>query len=216
MKVTCYLMVLSVSIFATNAATGANLIANGDFELGNTGYNTGFNTSYIYSPTGFPEGTYAVNTNPRNLNTLFADYHDHTTGAGNMLIANGATNPNVTVWEQILFVTPDTSYEFSFWLSTANEYVPSGINPADLEYFINDISLGIISTPEQYGVWIQESNFWYSGASTTATIKIIDTDINGWGNDFALDDISFVPVPEPATLLLLGLGGLATMRRRRA
>jgi hypothetical protein len=205
-----YLMAFVVSILVTNGAIGANLIVNGDFEQGNTGFNNGYSYS---SDSLFPEGTYTISTNPRNFGTLFASYNDHTTGAGNMMIANGATISNVTVWEQTVSISPNTNYEFSFWLSTAND-APDNINPAELEYFINDVSLGMISSPEQMGIWIQESKFWYSGAYTAATIKIVDTDTNWWGNDFALDDISFVP--EPATLLLFGLGGLATMRRRRA
>ena len=197
-------VIVLLGISYAKTASGENLIYNGDFEQGAVGFNTG----YVYNSTAFPEGTYSICTNPRNIHPFFADYQDHTTGSGNMLVANGALNPGVAVWEQTVSVSPDTNYEFSFWVSTANEYEPLiDINPADLEYFINGVSLGIVSPPFQYGVWIQESNFWYSGTSTTATIKIVDTDTNYWGNDFALDDIRFVP--EPATILLLSFGGLA-------
>lgn len=212
MKAAYCLVIFAVSILVTNAATGTNLIANGDFEQGVTGFNTG----YDYNSTAFPEGKYAITTNPKNNHPFYADYHDHTTSTGNMMIANGATSPDVIVWVQTVSILPDTNYEFSFWLSTANEAL-SDINPADLEYFINDASLGIISPPEQYGVWIQESKFWYSGAYTSVTIRIVDTDTNWWGNDFALDDISFETVPEPASATMIALGAalFASRRKRR-
>jgi hypothetical protein len=35
------------------------------------------------------------------------------------------------------------------------------------------------------------------------------------GGDFSIDDITYTVVPEPATMGLLGLGGLVALRRRR-
>ncbi|MCJ7730193.1 MAG: PEP-CTERM sorting domain-containing protein [Sedimentisphaerales bacterium] len=209
MKVAYYLMVFAVSILVTNGAIGENLIFNGDFEQGDTG----FNTDYTYSPTGFPEGTYAINTDPYNLAPLWASYNDHTTGAGNMMIVNGATSPDVVVWEQTISLSPNTNYAFSFWLSKANE--GEGGDPSELEYFINNVSLGVMNTPEQRGIWVQDSKPWYSGTDTVATIKMVDRNTSWWANDFALDDISFETVPEPGTVCLLGLGVLGLVRRKR-
>jgi hypothetical protein len=50
------------------------------------------------------------------------------------------------------------------------------------------------------------------------TLKIIDTNTAGIGNDFTLDDLSFQAVPEPSSLFLLGSGvvgvTLVTVARR--
>jgi hypothetical protein len=106
-------------------------------------------------------------------------------------------------------VSPNTEYEFSAWLSNWSSV---SYNLAQLEYSINDISIGSDYVPEQAGDWAKVSHLWQSGFNTTATIKIVDKDTSWSGNDFAIDDISFVP--EPATLLLLGLGGLALRKRK--
>ena len=64
---------------------GVNLLTNGDFSAGNTG----FTSQYTYSPGNLlHEGTYTVDNNPHNDSIYGASFGDHTTGKGLMLIAN--------------------------------------------------------------------------------------------------------------------------------
>src|ERR1700744_3006407 len=74
--------------------TGTNIVANGDFTAGNTG----FTTQYVYAnPLGTcgapgclgPENVYTVYTDPHAVHnnfTHFADHTGNTVGARNMLI----------------------------------------------------------------------------------------------------------------------------------
>ncbi len=209
MRILNFLMAFVFLAFITSKACGANLIVNGSFEQGYTGFSTTY--SYVTSGTIIDtQGRFAITTDPKILHPFMADYHDHTTGSGNMLVANGAATGGA-IWEETISVTANTNYEFSFWASTANEYEPSNINPANLQYFINDVSLGTIELPTQYGLWVREFKTWNSEMASSATIRIVDADTAQWGNDFALDDITLTP--EPATLLLLGFGA-ALLRRK--
>src|SRR5688500_7721593 len=74
-----------------------NLIYNGDFELGNKG----FLMDYTFSPGDIRrEGTYDLSTDPRRSHEAAASYGDHTSGAGLMMVVNGATKPDQVVWSQ--------------------------------------------------------------------------------------------------------------------
>jgi hypothetical protein len=209
-KLVCFMLLTLSAFFATSAIGAQNLIFNGDFEAGNIGFSTG----YEYSPGYYglhDEGLYAIGPDPQYSHPDFALFGDHTLGVDdiNMMIVNGATSPDVNVWEQSLSIFPNTEYEFSFWLaecsSTPNEY------QANLETFINGISIGKIE-PNQPGQWIEFSKLWQSGANTTATIRIVDIETAVSTNDFAIDDISFVP--EPATLFLFAYAGLLLRKRK--
>src|SRR5262249_9477766 len=91
---------------------GQNLLLNGDFEAGNTG----FTSDYTYSPGDIsPEGTYNIVRNPHDSHPGGASFGDHTSGTGLMLAANGASNTNLVVWRQSVAVVPNTTYEFSGW-----------------------------------------------------------------------------------------------------
>ncbi len=161
-----------------------NLIVNGDFSSGNTGFTSG----YIYTPPpNTTEGQYWVGTNAQVWNGGMNACGDHTTGSGNMLLVNGATTPNISVYCETVSVTPNTDYAFSTWLAT----LTAG-NLAQLQFSINGILLGSIFTANATPcVWDQFYTTWNSGANTAATICVVNQNTGAGANDFALDDISF-------------------------
>src|SRR5512134_2888610 len=72
-----------------------NLVVNGDFSGGNTGFSSDYN--YVTDIAGVqnemvPEGTYTVINNPNLVHTGFVACSDHTGGNGNMMVINGAAN----------------------------------------------------------------------------------------------------------------------------
>lgn len=174
--------------------TSRNTVTNGDFSNGRNGFTSQYN--YI-SPNGSTgsfgalsaEGYYTVSSNPRNTHTQFSSFHDHTNGAGKMMVVNGSPQNNVTVWAQDITVEPHTSYLFSIWGASAHP-----ANPAKLTFSINGSLLGTIQFSATPGNWQNFTVEWTSGSSTTASIGIVNQNTIANGNDFALDDIVFAPV----------------------
>ncbi|MGQ9487108.1 MAG: PEP-CTERM sorting domain-containing protein [Armatimonadota bacterium] len=187
-----------------------NLIVNGDFEAGNTGFTTDYTHDSTPPMSGL--GYYAIGTNPKTWNNLWASYGDHTSGSGKMFIADGYTVGDKTVWQQTVTVASYTPYIFSYWAASSD-----GSNPATFRAFINGVQIGDLQLPEQTGLWKKFEAVWNSGAATSATIRLVDLVTAGIGNDFTLDDISLQAVPEPATIWLLttGISAVALRRRRK-
>jgi len=169
-------------------------IVNGDFSGGNSGFLTEY-TFVIFNGT---EGEYTVRSDPQNWNNSFAPTPDHTSSDGPMLIVNGATSGNPYFWQQSIAVLPGVDYEFSAWVSSA---VADG--PAELLVDINGTGIGpSFQAPLVTGAWEPLSRVWNSGASNSATIRLINSNLSVYPNDFYVDDISFVTVPEPSTLMI--------------
>lgn len=175
-----------ITYYFTAKVAGTNLITNGDFSAGNTG----FTSDYDYLPSsGTDPGKYNVGSNILSWHPGMANCGDHTTGTGNMLMVNGAGVPGEKVWSQTLTVLPNTQYAFSAWL----QHITS-VNPARLQFAINGTPIGTIFEANSTScIWEQFYAQWHSGNNTTAVISIINQNIEEWGNDFALDDISFAP-----------------------
>jgi hypothetical protein len=180
--------------------TGSSIVTNGNFSSGNTG----FTSSYSYKTTASPcsgcccgalsnEATYGINTNAHNLHTNFDAFGDHTTGSGNMLIVNGASVANVTVWKENIAIIPNTNYVFSAWATSVNPAAP-----AILQFSINGSPLGgtiSLSSTLADGVWQYFTTTWNSGSTSgSVPIALVNQNTASNGNDFALDDIVFAPV----------------------
>ena len=176
----------NITYYFTAQTQGTNLITNGDFAAGNTG----FTSQYSYATPNVTEGQYYVGASPQAWNPSLSNCPDHTTGTGNMMLVNGSPTPNVRVWSETVTVIPNTNYAFSTWIQAL--WTP---NPAQLQFSINGSDIGIpITASLPTCTWTQFYTTWNSGNNTSATISIVNKNTQIQGNDFALDDISFAPV----------------------
>jgi hypothetical protein len=172
-------------------ATSGQLVTNGDFSNGNTGFTSAY--GYV-SPPGngsklYPEGLYAVDS---NANTYHGNFfgRDHTTGNGNYMIINGATLAGQDIWSQTVNITSNTNYNFSTWITSVNT-----TSPAQLRFEINGVLLGpVITAPSTLNTWVQFNTSWNSGSATSAVISIVNENAAAGGNDYGLDDINFTTV----------------------
>lgn len=175
-----------ITYYFTTAKQGNNLIINGDFSNGNTG----FTSDYQFANPNITEGQYFVGANPNAWNAGLDACHGHTNGNDNMLLVNGASIPGINVWKQTIAVVPNTNYAFSTWVQAL--FTP---NPAQLQFSINGNQAGtLISASLPTCTWTQFYTTWNSGNNTSADISIVNVNTAVLGNDFALDDISFAPV----------------------
>lgn len=163
-----------------------NLVVNGEFEDGNTG----FTSSYLYSPGAnglWDEGTYAITNNANFNHNNFSCSNDHTENGEYFMAVNGSAQANVVVWSTSINITQDTEYEFSTWVSSL-----SPTNPAILQFRINGELIGEpFHASAIICVWGKFFEIWNSGTATSAVISIVNQNTIGNGNDFSLDDINF-------------------------
>lgn len=173
----------------TTTTTTTNLITNGDFSSGNTG----FISNYQYlatAPVGGVQNAYGVVTNPQAWFSAFTTCGDHTTGSGKMMVVDGtAISANSILWKQTVPVINNTTYAFSFWVQSV-----VNVNPANIEVLINGVSVGFQLAPTNITCnnWVQFTYSWNSLTNTTASIVLYDRTVISNGNDFAIDDIAFV------------------------
>lgn len=177
---------ITVTDVGSTTTSGIELVVNGNFEQGNTG----FNSQYGYDDVPpLNEGMYYIANNGNSMLNDWYPCYDHTTGGpnGHMMLLNGATTANVSIWCQTITVSPNTDYQFSSWVTPV-----LGYNPPILQFSINNNLLDLPFHVSSGGCqWQNFSSTWNSGVQTTAEICIVNQNTIGGGNDFAIDDISF-------------------------
>jgi choice-of-anchor C domain-containing protein len=164
-----------------------NLVRNLDFSSGQID----FTTTLHYSPSnGWNEGTYTIANSPYPWHPWAADFGDHTSGSGPMMVINGSNTPNALIWQQDVEVRANINYEFSFW---ARSWTSE--SPGKLQLAVNGIPVGAeLTLPTDTNRWVRYSGLWKSENTTTATISIRNAESAFFGNDFAIDDIGFAEV----------------------
>lgn len=193
----------TTTYYITGRYIYGNIVTNGNFENGNTGFTSGYSyyttNSNTWGVIG-QEGTYTINTNSANVHNNFGTYQcvDHTygNGTGKCMYVNGAGTANTTVWQQVINVQPNTDHIFITWVASLGQNSTCSTSElARLQFSINGVTIGnIFTAPTNTAQWQQFYQIWNSGNSTTATIRILNQNTVNSGNDFALDDISFSPM----------------------
>lgn len=185
---------------SVSADIGGELVVNGNFSSGNTGFTSVYtnNQSSI-----FTEGTYAVTANANTQHSLFYGNDHDNPPSGLFMAVNGAPT-TIPVWQETVNVVPNTTYYFSAFVMSMNQVPPY----AQLQFSINgtlqgsavQLPQGAASTAGPFP-WQRMYITWNSGSSTTANLAIYDQSTVLGGNDFGLDNISFSQLsPAPFTL----------------
>ncbi len=170
-----------------NCEYGVQLIQNGNFSSGNSGF-----TSELSLGSGFfcplcPEGTYAVGANAIIYHSDFIG-SDHTNPPfGNFFIANGQGEAGIEVWCQVVNVVLNTDYQFTFWaqdVTNNNDVHPLALLQVSFNGILNpDILIADDG-------WSEQTFTWNSGDLTSVEICIENQQNQTGGNDFGMDDIS--------------------------
>jgi len=163
----------------TSGVSTLNLIDNGDFEAGQTG----FSSNYNFSNSLLPEGTYNVGPDPSAFHPGFSPCGDHTSGSGNQLIVNGSVNTSNNIWCQTVTLIPGKMYLFSV---SAQSVV--GANPPLISISFNGVDVGQIAANSVCN-WV---TFEYCFTASAANVAICLRELTGnaGGNDFTIDDIT--------------------------
>lgn len=177
---------VTVSRFAEGEA-GENLIVNGDFENGNSG----FESDYREIPHS-QNGEYFVGSKP--IVWGFNGCDDHTSGRGNYLSLRGTSQTGHTLWKQTVNnLKPNTNYQFTYWMQ-AMQYAQASF-PAELKVQaqIAGENIGPVFTKESLKTcngWIGFVYNWNSGDNTSAEIRLNLHEAISMDYQIGLDDIS--------------------------
>jgi hypothetical protein len=183
---------------AQSVPCGNNKVSNGDFEAGNTG----FLSSYTYTAdiAGnselIPENRYSVGTDASTYHPRFIG----TGRTGSFLIVNGNIETEKELWAQNVDVTAGREYVFTMY--TQNIY-PTNPTRFSFEITPNDgvsgsVVFGTYNPAEGRNGWMEVTATYTATFTGSARLSIIDTDLTKVGNDFGIDDISFIETCPPS------------------
>lgn len=172
-----------------------NLVINGDFTLGNSGF-TSLPSSC--NPAVCQEGTSCIGINFLNKCNRWPNSVDHTSGTGNFLSIDGV-NTGIgpfEIWRQStpITVSPNTNYKFCFWVKSVYSFAQQ--QQLNLQMGIENATTGTIlqsqlnpinQTPPQ---WTEYCMLWNSGSNTSIRL-VIKQMTPGLFQDFGIDDIRF-------------------------
>ncbi len=191
----CIVAASLASVFAASPclAVGINqeLVVNGNFDAGSFG----FTSEYLYQSDKICNaGEYTVTKDLWNVRINgdarckpFARCGDHTTGSGNMLVADGSRQQ--AIWKQrIVNIDKEGEYKFEFYATYVSD---SGDRGPKFQVLINGRELDVVDLVPDPCRWQKFVVMWESESATTADISIVTTKNEVYWNDFALDDISF-------------------------
>ncbi len=215
---TCYMLrftaffnycciLLACCFYSTNShaqlCTGSlgDPVVNIDFGNG-YGSNTGYTptNAYVYTSDQCPnDGYYTITRSTSNCfgNTWHTVSSDHT-GNGAFLLVNATYNPGDFIVTRVTDLCPNITYEFAAWI--LNVMKPNGNDP-NITFTIETESGTILQQystgdiPETGSPTWKQYGFYFTTPVNNPVIilRMKNNAPGGYGNDIAMDDITFRP-----------------------
>ena len=192
-----------ISLVQAPVFTSQNLIVNGDFAAGTTGFGSDYTLVSANAGVFTLPGDYAIATNPAtDFTNQYSSYGDHTSGGGNMLMVDGRASG--AFWRESVALAPNTTYRFTYYVTGAGP-----LNLPDVQVSLNGVAIDAgFQVSGAGGVWQQVTDvFTTGGDGGPYVLSMADLSDIGEGNDFTIDDIAL----NEAACYLRGTG-VATTR----
>lgn len=197
-------------IFCSQCCPGRNLVQNGNFENGNTGFTSAYSYKSSIGVSSILPGEYGIiNGNQAGIiSPTWSNIQDPTScsnSSGNFLIVNGenggAVPPQKIIWEQTIPINDWKGYKFCMKAKNLDQCgfnVTPKINVVFSMSQLGNINETINLTTTNPCEWKEiEKTFNLWGYGNSLNIKIIlDQSQLGDGNDIAIDDISLIELPQ--------------------
>ena len=192
---------------SVNNIPAINLINNGDFSLGDSGFSTDLNPNI-----NCIIGTYIVDKNLNLKCNGWPSKTDHTTGTGNFFIIDGQPNLDPTIWSQQVNVIPGITYCFTYWTlsvftATDQEFdlearIHGNNGSSSTSFLLGTERIRELFVPGS-PTWINHTVTWtcplgFFGPYTLELDQFQTVFSQNWA-DFGLDDICFTNITPPDT-----------------
>jgi hypothetical protein len=218
-----FLGLIALSALAATPALAGNLLVDGSFENGLTGW-----TSGGVSGDGFPPSVIGYNNHDSYPTGAFTELVPPDNAAGNpgfdavgdhaVYFVADLAHPQTL--SQLVNIVSGTSYTFGFDVYLPQNGANNG-NDATLSATVGGLTFAnFAASATPATTWMHFSGAGTAGITGPVTFEF---DYNSFGvpaKDFVVDRVYFAPtadIPEPATwaMMLMGFGGLGAVLRRR-
>lgn len=161
---------------------GPNLLVNGNFENGATGFQTDYTSNMPVAP-----GNYYITG---DAHALYNPWNGFPHSGKAFMAVDGHIKKNKNVWVEKIQVTKLKQYCFSGYVTRL-----WGDDPITLQITIKGNSepaqVFQVTIPATVGVWEFFTFSWSSVSSGSVQISIMSLSTESSGNDFGLDDLWF-------------------------
>lgn len=190
--------VVLAAVLASHAMA-TNLIVNGDFQSGNTGFTSDYSYNTLNPGPELVEGAYSVVEKAGDVHFAWLDdFYDHTLGtsSGRYFVANASPETSLAVWQSsaITVSQANTPYRFEAWISKIYQFES---NPPQLTFQIGDggnwTNLGSTASLDEVnpGEWLFTYADGQFASAGTYYVRLKNANGVDGGNDLGLDDIYF-------------------------
>jgi peroxiredoxin len=204
-----YQIACSTPVASKWCCPGTNLLANGDFEAGNTA----FSSQYAFGAAALP-GKYNVITGAQALAVspqwAVADHSTCNANSGKFMVVNGRTTQTMgtirSIWKQTVNVVAGKEYRFCANVKNMPQCTFDVKPVLSVQLNNPNISIGplTVNLPNLTCKWQLISTSFTAATTGPLTIDILLNEAGlGDGNDLALDDISLQEKPQVSPNLLL-------------